>query len=88
MLLRTYLSNVTPQQGPVQYIPVVSVIVAQERPAAARNDRGKENLKSRSFSCASTEGNGLQMQKAEVIAAEAGVHNSKQVVEKITVFVF
>ena len=58
ILLRTYLSNVTPQQGPVQYIPVVSVIVAQERPAAARNDRGKENLKSRSFSCASTEGNG------------------------------
>ena len=57
MLLRTYLSNVTPQQGPVQYIPVVSVIVAQERPAAARN-RGKENLKRRSFSCASTEGNG------------------------------
>ena len=53
ILLRTYLLNVLPRQVPVQNIPLVSVIVAPERQAAARNRR-RENLKSGSFSCPST----------------------------------
>jgi regulator of PEP synthase PpsR (kinase-PPPase family) len=74
----------------VQNIPVVSVIVAPERQAAARNRR-RENLKSGSFSCPSTrQRKEMEVANAKQILAAEGsivhVHDYQQVVEEFSVF--